>query len=296
MKKTSKRLALVLSIVTAFTSCRTVSDDLSLLILVDKSESITRKKTVLAGETRDERGEYLAVTRRIISAVGPGTQIGAAPISDHPLSRTSLPLQTELPPFEPILGNRIVYRDEVVEQKREVIRRLQALLAEGEPTRSTCIIDSLLLSEQLFAGDPTRRRVLAIFSDMLEDCGSLDFDTNQRPGTCGLPRSEAEVTLLLGELRKQGKIPNLKGVQVVVYGAAGGQQQDDSGARYLSVRRFWLMFFAEAGAEVSDYGVFTKFKFASDSGLDLSLPEERPTTLPTAAATPAAAARGGRSD
>jgi hypothetical protein len=296
LKRVASKLAAVLIVAATFSSCAQVSrvsrvsDDAAYVFLLDKSASTVQRRRPHAGVVTgaDARGEYLSALRHIVSALGPGTEVSGALIDGNSLSVTSLPVRAELPAFDQLLDNQLVYRDDVIGRKKELVRQLEVAVYEGERAQSTCIIDSLMLAQQIFEGARVRKKVLVMVGDMLEDCQGIDFDSNSRHGARGLPHDEGEVKLLLDELQKQHRIPNLGGVVVAVYGAKGGQQGDDNGRRYLMVKYFWSEFFKRAGAEVRDYGAFIRPPVASEAALDLSLPEENPA----AGSSPLASAGG----
>ena len=266
-----------------FSSCGLfpkVSDETQYVFLLDKSESTLPRRAPDAGGpvTASARAEYLLVLRQIVSALGPGSAVSGAVINGTSLSVTNLPIRAELPAFDQLLDNELVFRDEAVKRKQALLAQFEAAITEGESAQSTCIVDALLLAQGIFEHSRSRRKALIVVSDMIESCQALDFGSGGSRGARGLPRNDGEIKRLIDELQKQRRLPNLAGVVVCVYRVKGVHQGDNDGRRIQLVQTFWREFFSRAGAEVRDYGPFNEFPFASESALDLSLPEGRPTT------------------
>jgi hypothetical protein len=279
-----KPLFVVLLFAIMFPSCETkVSDDTALVLLFDKSKSTAptyggaakgKSRSMRVADTEDMRAGYLVASRSIVAEAGPGTTVMGGCINDKPLRLINVPISVELPAFDAIWENEFTFRDDLKEKKREAAQQIRQAIDGGEPAADSCIVESLLLAEQLFSKSDKRRKVLVLFTDLIQDCGNVDFDEHRRAGTRGLPRNQGEVQSLLEELGRQGHVPDLRGVEVCIYGATGGQQEEDNASRYIRVRKFWDALLVTAGATVKDYGVFRRYPFASNSSLNVPVPAD----------------------
>jgi hypothetical protein len=100
----------------------------------------------------------------------------------------------------------------------------------------TDIFSSLLLAEKLFHSE-SRRKVLVLMSDMIEDYNPYRFEkvtwTSDTTGT------------MMDGLQKDGMIPHLSGVCMYVAGASA-----DSPSRAEQIAGFWQAYFKRARADM----------------------------------------------
>lgn len=277
--RTINTLLAIVIMISLLASCKKTADSTLVLILFDNSES-TAPRNLRTSTVEDRRPDYLRAAREIVSSAGPGVTIQAGRITGQSLRITNLPVNVTLPAFNPAFDNPNIFKDRLLKAKRDAITQIGHAINDEERTSQTCILDSLILAEQIFQGSTHSRKVLVIMSDMNEDCGALDFDANPRPGTRGLPRNQDQSTRLLAELRQNQKIPNLK-VEVFVYGATGGQKEDDTSERFILIRNWWKSYFQAAGADVKDYGVFLAPPAFADSAVNVRLKADDPGALST---------------
>jgi hypothetical protein len=100
----------------------------------------------------------------------------------------------------------------------------------------TDIFSSLLIAQKLFH-DESRRKVLVLMSDMIEDNPPYRFDR--------MTWNAATIDSTLAELDAKGLIPKLSGVCVYVSGVSA-----PSAAMAENIGRFWLAYFQRAGADL----------------------------------------------
>lgn len=218
-----------------------VAPSKTILILVDRSESVRRAEI----ESR-----YLADMRTILGAVGHGDVIVAGWITDRSATELELPLNHEIPRFDPGTDNPMV-RDakqresdtKLAGARAELASSFEQLFRSDRRVGRTDIIGSLELAPRVFASYPRDRKVLVILSDMVEDSDRFNFERE----TLSTKRVES----IVATLREQKAIPDLQGVRVVVSGA---MHRDNE--RFRRIRDFWFRFFEEAGAVMKneDYG------------------------------------------
>jgi hypothetical protein len=251
-----KRFIPITLVLSLLVSCTKTPDDTVALMLIDGSASTAPAPGPNAGEIDDRRPDFLQGTREIVSGAGPGVTIQCGLIDDNPLRVSRLPVSVTFPTFNPAWDNPNRFKLILLRKKEEVMAAIEKTVMEKARTSSTCIIDSMLLAQQVFDNGRHKNKVMILFSDMLEDCGTIDFDSSPRPGTRGVPRDESEVKRLIAELKRQQKLPNLAGVKVYV-AVSTGEKRDHTSARYLLIMNWWKAFFQEAGAATEGYGMFT---------------------------------------
>ena len=181
----------------------------------------------------------------ILPFLGPGDRIMIAPIHDktltgfRPLAEATLPT---LPQFNGFVDNTLKHAKQTKETQQTIALTRQQLKTDvaqsfARPLASqyTDIFSSLAMAEKYFDGD-TRRRVLVLMSDMIEDNPPYKFDAMRwQPG---------EGDKLVAELAAKRYIPNLSGVCVYVSGASA-----PSAALAGHIGRFWQRYFERAGAD-----------------------------------------------
>ena len=181
----------------------------------------------------------------ILPFLAAGDRIMIAPIHDktltgfRPLAEAALPL---MPQFNGFVDNTLKHAKHTRETEQVIATTRQQLKADvaqtfAKPVASqyTDIFSSLAVAEKYFHGD-TRRKVLVLMSDMIEDNPPYKFDAMRwRPG---------ERDKLLAEVAAKRLIPDLSDVCIYVSGASA-----PSPALAGEIGRFWQEYFARAGAD-----------------------------------------------
>jgi hypothetical protein len=193
------------------------------------------------------RQKYYESFQRILEKVGGGDILVADLITDDPLSQSSFPINETLAAFDPGTDNELLVRKkrgafdkQLKEQRERLAAQVQTLLNDqNRKINKTRILDAMRLAERVFKTYQRPKKVLVIFSDMIEDSDRRNFQT-QPPG-------EADITQLLDREKKAGTWPDLTGVKVYVIGAAGSQ---GSSAAYTAIENFWLQYFKQTGADL----------------------------------------------
>lgn len=215
----------------------------TVFVLFDISNSTNAQET---------RKKYLESFGKIVGKIGGGDVLVADFISDDPLGQSSFTINTEFPVFQTNTDNDLLVRKQKqdFEKKIEDLRKQEqdkAAQMLGDTNRSvkkTKILDANLLAEKVFKKFDRQKKILVLFSDMIESSEKMDFQKQQFT-------TEAIKKIIENE-KKAGRIPNLAGVRVYVVGAAGGNTSDS----FNQIQNFWLEYFKAAGADLSkeNYG------------------------------------------
>lgn len=193
------------------------------------------------------RQKYRDSFQRILDKVGAGDVIVADLITDDPLSQSSFPINEPIEAFNPGTDNPMLVKkkqeefdDQLKVRRGQLATKAQTLLNDQtRRSNKTKILDAMRLAERVFKTYQRPKKVLVIFSDMIEDSDFRNFQTQ--------PPTDADTTQLLEREKKAGTLPDLTGVKVYVIGAAGSQA---SSAVYTAIEKFWLQYFKQAGADL----------------------------------------------
>lgn len=209
----------------------------AVVIFVDFSGSIT-------GE---DRASYRReIEAEILPSLSAGDRLLIAAIHDRtltdfrPLVEASLPAK---PHFNGFLDNVLKFNRNAKEIEEQVLRvkdktrtEVANVFAKRFSSPQTDIFSSLLLAQKLFY-DETRRKVLVLMSDMIEDSPPYNFER--------VAWSSATIEKTLSELDAKGLIPKLSGVCIYVSGASA-----KSAEMAENIGRFWQAYFRRTGADM----------------------------------------------
>jgi hypothetical protein len=178
---------------------------------------------------------YTPTLRSLMESLQPGDRLVLAEISEQTLGNFAPAADV---PF-PVTGRSMDDTDALDAGKKKLRDQWRKLTAQRGKAKATVIVDSMGAAAQIFARDPRKRKWLLILSDMVEESKVANFAK-------AVPDAAA-TDALLRERRGKGLMPDLKGVQVFVAGAAApGAEQ------YTAIQDFWLEYFRAAGAQVSE--------------------------------------------
>jgi hypothetical protein len=170
----------------------------------------------------------------------PGDRVIVATITDKTYTRFKTLIDCVLPVSDWTADNPLLYRRKLEGAYKELESAIDAVFAEPRVTE-TAIMDGVLAAEKVFESD-RRRRVLVIWSDMLEDSGPYDFARHSP--------TAATTARIISDKRKAGELPDLGGARVFVLGATGSSTRQ---AR--AVEQFWRAFLRESQSASVTYGV-----------------------------------------
>jgi hypothetical protein len=143
-------------------------------------------------------------------------------------------------------GNRLVERSKLAARKAAANSAMDALLEGPRPARSTDVFGALVSGAHRLGSIPDAgRRRLVFLSDMV----STTTPHNMR----GQQWDQPAIMRLVADLRAEGMLPNLSGVEVWVGGAGLASGDDLSATAVLEIRAVWLAVFVATGATVTRY-------------------------------------------
>lgn len=206
----------------------------------------------LSSSTRETaiRQRYADSFQRVLDKVGENDVIVADAITDDPLGQSSFPINQTFPLFNPGTDNPLLvrkkqgeYDTQLQERRGQLAATAQRLLADTSRRISqTRILDAIRLAERVFKTYLRQKKVLVIFSDMIEESDRANF---QREAPM-----EANTAKLLDQEQRASRLPDLAGVRVYVIGAAASNQRL-AATSYTDVQNFWLQYFKRVGADLA---------------------------------------------
>ena len=210
----------------------------AVVIFVDFSESI--------GGT-DRAGFKRELEKQVLPWLQPGDSIMISPITDKTLTEFRPMVEAQLPArpqFNGWVNNVMKHNKEKKETEARIIQVKESLktqtaeaLTRKYQARYTDIFSSVLLAEKIFSAE-SRRKVLILMSDMIEDYPPYAFDR--------MTWTPATTQKLLADLEAKKMIPDLSGVCVYVSGVSAPSAEL---ARHIG--GFWDAYFRKAKADLS---------------------------------------------
>lgn len=210
----------------------------TVLILLDLSESAMLS-----------RKDYRVALEKILKSTRVGDHIAIRKITEF----------SEMEP-EPLLDNSFLPKEMPSDffKNREINRvkkEMEDFLGRGiqsvsmyidgrkHPEKKTAIFGSLQIAEKVFKNDGNSKAILVVMSDMIEDSSDYNFEK--------ITLSGKAIDNIINREKQRGRLPDLKGVKVYVYGPRAGSRN-----KYYEIQNFWLRYFKECGAEIGkeDYG------------------------------------------
>ena len=233
-------LAILLACASSFSGCSEVvgttprRDGKVVMVLFDVSDTTLDEAT---------RRAYLKDFRRIVDKVGPGDVVVADLISADPLSTSSFPINEEVPLFDPLSDNKLIYEKRVSGLRKGLLEKAEELLfANRGSVKRTKIIDSLQLAARVFETYKRDKKFLVLFSDMVEESDRYNFQRQ--------PLTDASTKDIVQAEKRAGRLPNLAAAKVYVVGAAAGEGPAASSQRFNDIQNFWSAYFEAAGADL----------------------------------------------
>ena len=186
------------------------------------------------------------IEKQILPWLQPGDSFLLAPIHDKTLTEFRPLVEGELPPraqFNGWMNNVIKFNRQaketdarIVQVKETLQTQTAAALARSSQARYTDIFSSLQLAEKLFSAE-SRRKVLILMSDMIEDYPPYAFDQMKWTPTT--------TTKILSDLEAKGGFPDLRGVCIYVSGVSAPTAELAN-----HIGHFWEAYFQKAGADL----------------------------------------------
>jgi hypothetical protein len=181
----------------------------------------------------------------------PGDAIEAALITEKSLSELELSIECDFPVIESKADTELLEKAAKIRSDSMLNIKIDSLLIVADsvlfkPKRKilkTEILSSLQVAERVFKSFKQPRKILVIFSDMIEESSIANFARRVVSGSLA--------DEIIKKQKENGTLPNLKSVKVYVVGAAHPDTK-----RYNQIRNFWLNYFEHNSAvlEKQNYG------------------------------------------
>jgi hypothetical protein len=216
------------------TSCGSKPKTAVIVVLFDVSAS-----------TVETRERYLHdFEKHVLDKLQGGDFLIADLITENPLATRSYPIDEKFPAFNPVTDNRLTYEQEMQKRRERIKQVVKDLLQQSR--KRTNLLDALAMvgktfNEQRCKGMPYK--VLIVFSDMIEQSDQYDFASTKL--------TDARTRQIIETLRKQGRLPDLKGVKVWVAGATAAKQGGLKPDKIYEIENFWIEYFKACGAELT---------------------------------------------
>jgi hypothetical protein len=190
------------------------------------------------------KDRYLADFGKVVADLQPGDTVVADAITENPTATMRFPVNVALPSYDPLQGNPLIYKRDMQAAKRTLVEQVGQLVRETPATKKTAILDALYVARKVLqseSGKKAARRVIIVFSDMVEDSARANFEHDSL--------SAGRIKTLLAIEEKNNRLPDLKGVEVWVAGATPDRSMGE--ARIRSIEVFWEAYFSRCGASLA---------------------------------------------
>jgi hypothetical protein len=199
-----------------------------ILVFVDMSGSTNVARRTVYKNAFEKIYQNLQQGDRIIV----GTITDRSYIDFKPVVDVEIPKQS-------IWVNRISFEQNLSGTKDKIRKQVDNLMSRKKGTPRTEILNSLNIADTIFHNEK-RKKVLVIFSDMIQDSKEYNFDRTKV--------TDAYTADIIKYRKKNKLIPNLNGVKVYVAGASA-----DEARKFRSIERFWNNYFKVSGADYSTH-------------------------------------------
>jgi len=189
------------------------------------------------------RQQYIKDFAKILDTAADGGVITADIIDDNPLAHSSFPINEAFDRYDSLKENKLDYERRVREKRDAVIKKAAAIVrTRPSGRRGTSVLDGLQLAERVFSTFEADRKLLVIFSDMIEQSKRYDFSAEKL--------TAARIGQIIAQERSAGRLPELQDVEVCVVGAGASISGGLSADRIMAIREFWFEYFKAAGASL----------------------------------------------
>lgn len=201
--------------------------------------------------TPDIRKNYIDKFRFVLNSMKPGDAIEAALITEKSLSELDLSINCEFPIIEPLTDTELAKRMAKMQMDSLLTFKKDSILSVADsilfkPKRKilyTEIMSSLQIADRIFKSFNQPRKILIIFSDMIEDSYKYNFEKENL--------TDERISKIIKTETEKKLIPELKQVKVYVAGASHINSE-----RYNMIKNFWFEYFRSCNADLSsqNYG------------------------------------------
>jgi hypothetical protein len=205
----------------------------------------------LSGSTASPeiRARYVADFERLLATVYGGDVLVVDRITTSPLAQSTFPVNQTIKRMNPWVDNMLTWRLETTGVREHIDRTVKKMVLDpNQHSSQTSILDSLQLAQRVYANYPNQRRVLVLFSDMVEESSYYNFTKEN------LTASRIQEVIAAEKAAK--RLARLDGAHVYVIGAGAGYYSNTPPETVRKIQNFWLAYFKACGASlpVETYG------------------------------------------
>lgn len=208
-------------------------EPLNLVIAIDLSKSVDAP----GPDQKTEFQKNIDGVARVLDTVPAGSHVTILGITDRSFAQPYILLSAQ------VSSDEGYFHDSLAAARRQLVQAWKSRASKLRPSfPGTDILGGLLIAADLFHRRLTASKpVLIIFSDMRQETAKLDLV---------IPSNSTE--RILSQLKQEGAIANLQGVEVQVLGvdAAGWTT-----FRWNALRAFWTHYFELSGAKLQSFSV-----------------------------------------
>lgn len=197
------------------------------------------------------RNNYIEKFKVVLNKMHPGDAIEAALITEKSLAELDISINCEFPLIKPITDTDLAVSisksisDSLLKIKRDslILVADSILLKPKRKIPDTEIIASLQIAERIFKSFSQTRKILVVFSDMIEDSRYYSFNNENL--------SDERVKNIIRTEKASNRLPDLSNVKVYI---AGASHQDIK--KYNQIKDFWFEYFKSCNAKlaIENYG------------------------------------------
>ncbi|MBK6915003.1 MAG: hypothetical protein IPH11_15580 [Ignavibacteriales bacterium] len=197
------------------------------------------------------RKNYLEKFKLILNSMNSGDAIEAALITEKSLSELDLSINCDFTKIIPFTDTDLAERIAKIQSDSIITLRKDSILAVADsilfkPNRKiskTEIIGSLQVAERVFKSFKQPRKILVVFSDMIEDSKDYNFEREIL--------NSNRIRKIIDLEKQKHSLPDFNQVKVFVAGAT----HEDS-RKYNQIKYFWFEYFKSCNAnlEPQNYG------------------------------------------
>jgi len=205
----------------------------------------------LSGSTASPelRARYVADFDKLLANVYGGDILVVDRITTNPLAESTFPVNETIKRMNPWLENMLTWRMESKGVRERIDRTVKKMVMDPKQHSSrTSILDALQLAQRVFATYPNQRRVLVLFSDMVEESSYYNFTKEDL--------TASRIQEVIAAEKAANRLARLDGAHVYVIGAAAGFYSTTPPETVRKIQNFWLAYFKACGANlpVETYG------------------------------------------
>ena len=201
--------------------------------------------------TPEIRKVYLDKFKSVLKKMHPGDAIEAALITEKSLSELELSIECEFPVIESKANTELFEKEAGIRSEAMLKLKIDSLLSVADsllfkPKRKipfTEIMGSLQVAERVIKSFPQPKKIVVIFSDMIEDSKDYNFESEIL--------TTNRIRKIIDLEKQKHSLPDFNQVKVFVAGAS----HEDS-RKYNQIKDFWIEYFKSCNAnlELQNYG------------------------------------------